>query len=160
MFLSGLVMTGALGAGIKVYRDKKREKEYPWTVTAERLGIKIGQTKRRSILLSIHQKSVVAQKTVQDKIEPLRRVAEKGGGTRGEAGTLPSEQLQHFSSGANDEQSRQIQKKLDQNLAIASASLGLATCGALFYPPLAVLSWRLHGLTVKQIFLYYQIQRR
>jgi hypothetical protein len=30
---------GALGFSIKVYRENKRKKEYPWTVAAERMGV-------------------------------------------------------------------------------------------------------------------------
>ena len=37
MIVTSLVVAGgALAVSVKVYRDKKREREYPWTVAAER----------------------------------------------------------------------------------------------------------------------------
>lgn len=151
VFISGLVITGALGAGIKVYREEKRKKEFPWTVYAEKLAIKTGQKKLtlsgaeghysgQNLLSSIHNKSVMRQERLRYKMAPFGSKLFVPA-TRGEAGTLPSEQLENISYDENDEESRAEQRTLNQNMMIASASLGLASMGALFYPPLTVLSW-------------------
>ena len=50
MIISGVALAGALGAGtlgIKIYREEKKKKEYPWTYAAERMARKNGLTTRR-----------------------------------------------------------------------------------------------------------------
>lgn len=47
IIVTSLAIGGALATSVKVYRDKKRERDYPWTVYAEKMEKRSRKRKRR-----------------------------------------------------------------------------------------------------------------
>lgn len=117
LWSSSLITGSALVVGVRVYKENKKKKEMPWTYMAE--NMRKGKKKR-----------IVDLKIVPQKKGAIASFFE-----------ARHTQLKEISSTTDDNQKSQTQRKLTQNLAIASSSLGLASMGALFYPPLSVLSW-------------------
>ncbi|MGB0388250.1 MAG: heavy metal translocating P-type ATPase [Ardenticatenaceae bacterium] len=129
MFLTSLaVAAAALGVSVKVYRDRKRERLYPWTVAAERMARKSAQR---------HQRGIRA-----DVTSSIKRVQAKSVAFRQEimAPFVSDTRRQQLSEVtiSNVAHEMQKQKAIKRNLTISGFSLLMVSGGALFYPPLYV----------------------
>ena len=129
-------MGGALATSVKVYRDKKRKREFPWTVAAERVARKQKRGRRRLW-------------KAQKPLGRLQLPSAKGASDQVAALVPPikplfvdprHQQLKELSSGVEEGDEVSTMSKVDRDLIISSVSLGLATAGALFYSPLSLLS--------------------
>ena len=130
------IVGGTLIAGVKIFRDEKRKKEFPWTVAAERLAKNrplkpkpltdrlIGQAKLRLITLREELKYFLPQGV---RLNPRQQ------------------QLVTISSSTNEVDGTEIElsdpeKELDHYLKVCLLSLGQLSISSLFYPPLNILS--------------------
>ncbi len=135
--IAGAATAGTLGAGIKVYREEKRKKEFPWTVAAERMA------KNKLSLVKGRRKSQFGAKPKMiDRVTfSIRRVQAKSASLREEIiAPFVSEnrkgQLAEIGGNASDESP--MEKESKRNLVVSSASLLCVSAGALFYAPLYV----------------------
>ena len=169
MILSSVVIVGGLGAGtlgVVKYRENKRKKEFPWTVTAERMAKnqlvpgKRKKAKRASPLL-IAASLAALTKSLRDVRKKLSLFSSD----------LRSQELKELSSAPVEvsasghrlslfhkllaplqEQREQLQqiagqkieksakeKRMERNLVVASVDIGIAAM-SLFYPPLIFLT--------------------
>ena len=132
--IAGAATTGTLGASIKVYREEKRKKEFPWTVAAERMA------KNKLPLVKGRRKR---QFGMIDRVtSSIRRVQAKSASLREEIiapfmGENRLQQLAEIGGNANANEN-QMQKESKRNLVVSSASLLCVSAGALFYAPLYV----------------------
>ena len=132
MILSSLAIGGgALGFSVKVYRDHKRKKEYPWTAAAERVGV-YPLVKRKP-----QNGLVVTGKAALSKLKGLSR------GTREQQKILFStdtrqEQFAELSSGSEKSEISLEEQKLNRLLAVSAGSIVLTTAG-LWVPALNIL---------------------
>ncbi|MGB0387908.1 MAG: heavy metal translocating P-type ATPase [Ardenticatenaceae bacterium] len=141
MILSGVVIVsaatvGTLGASVKVYRERKREKEFPWTVAAERfarnergtgLPFAAGVMNRAiSNMRKVHAKS---EAFTQEIIAPF-------------VSDTRNQQLADITDAditdADTSGEIQSQRNAKKNLYVSSANLLCISAGALFYTPLYV----------------------
>ncbi len=139
MILTTLAIAGALGAstlgaGVKVYRDKKREKEYPWTHAAQRLAKKElrRQKKRKRTPFSAwgHVSKNVSRIHASSQAFGQEIMASFVGDSR-------REQLAEITV-SDSVQEILAEKTANRNLKISSVSLLFAAGGTLLYAPLYV----------------------
>lgn len=139
MILTSLLISGgAVATSVKVYRDKKREREFPWTVAAERLARKqkSGQRGLWKAQKPLHGLQIASSKGAWDQVaalvEPIRPLLVDP----------RHEQLKELASESQegDVNEGKTMSKVDRDLIISSLSVGFATAGALFYSPLSLLS--------------------
>lgn len=128
-----VVAGGTLIGGVKVYQEKKRKRETPWTVYAEKLG-------KNKFMRSSREKKpswpAMGGMFVKAK----------------EVFLLSDSRRQQLSEMSEVEQEKsQVEKELNRNLAMALSSMGFAVSGALLYPPLALLS--LPGVIVNSRYI-------
>lgn len=143
MFLSGVVIaggaviTGTLGASVKVYRENKRKREMPWTVAAERMAkneLALAKGRRKSLFgaqegmidrvtSSIRGKLDRSQALTQQIIAPF-------------VSNTRRQQMQEISAISDEVEISETEKKARKELAFASVTFALAVGGSLFYPPL------------------------
>ena len=127
MLLTGVVIGGALGASIKVYREKKREREMPWTVYAEKIERRrkkrfVGGNGLREIpLLSV------------SKATQIKRLLPTFSGP-----DIRQQQLVEMSS-SHEEGESEASKKMGRYFTLSTTALAL-TVGSIFYTPLAFAS--------------------
>ncbi|MGB0386628.1 MAG: heavy metal translocating P-type ATPase [Ardenticatenaceae bacterium] len=143
MILNSVVIAGVLGAGtlsvsVKVYREEKRKRDFPWTVAAERMaknelplakgrkrspfGAKSGMIER--VTSSIRRVRATSQAFTQEMIAPF----------------VDETRNQQLAEITRSEMGREIQMQKDakRNFYVSSASLLFISTGALFYAPLYV----------------------
>ncbi len=131
MLLTSVAIAGTLGAGVKVYQDKKKEQEMPWTAAAERIQrkglIRLPDHRKKSWIVTFREGS-------QSLMRPFKMlsVSDILSDTR-------QEQLKEISATGEIEVS-DVEKKNNQHFTIALSSLALTSAGALFYAPLSWLS--------------------
>jgi Cu2+-exporting ATPase len=114
-------ISGTLAVAVKVYRDAKEKREKPWIYYATRKGIvSLGLPTEGKETGQRVQEGKLALFFTDTRLEQLRKLSPL-------TETNPNEV-----SGA--------EKKLNRYLVYSSISLGLATAGTLFYPPLILLS--------------------
>ena len=137
MWLTSVAIAGTLGAGVKVYRDKKREREKPWTVAAERMQ----PFDRLRAPLSPLFKPPRRKKGAQKMMESFKRrhPSRSGLSVSDILSDTRQEQLKEISATGEIEVS-EVEKKNNQHFAIALSSLGLTSAGGLFYAPLSWLA--------------------
>ncbi|MGB0384414.1 MAG: heavy metal translocating P-type ATPase [Ardenticatenaceae bacterium] len=131
MFLTGVVITGGtLVAGAKVYREKQREKNTPWTVAAERLE------KRRK------KRNVPASRALLGSITTFRDESISRFFPQGTLAGTDTRREQRLALSSSDDEAEisEAEKKVDRYLAYSTFSLAVSTTGTLFYAPLALLS--------------------
>ncbi len=139
MIISGVVIAGSLGAGtvgasIKAYRERKRKREFPWSVAAERMA-------RHSLGAGRHPFG--AKPGIRDRvISNIRRVEAKSLAFTQEiiapfVGESRKGQLAEITGNPNLSEV-QMQKEAKRNIYLSSANLLLISAGALFYTPLYV----------------------
>ena len=141
MLLSTIIMGGALYAGSKAYKERQKRKKKPWTFVAlkmerKRLAKRARQEKRSLLTIEILPKmpSVILTRLSQEKISPLFLLS---GFANVEA---RHQQLKELSSGADESEISEREKKVNRDLMISTVSLSFATAGALLYPSLSLLS--------------------
>jgi Cu2+-exporting ATPase len=147
MILSSVVIAGAatagtLGASLKAYREKKRKKEYPWTVAAERmakkeLAMRKGRHRKRSLFRGGSGEGIVGRVS-----ENISRVHASSQAFRQEimapfVSDTRQQQMQEITV-SDSVQEMQEEETAKRNLIVSSVSLFFASAGALFYPPLYV----------------------
>lgn len=115
---------GVLYTGLKVYKGRPKSNKIPLINK-----LVLNETGRAS-----RTPSVTFRKFQQEKINPLSRKMLSG------FTNIRHQQLKELSNDLDEEQISCASNKLNCELSIASTSLGLATVGALFYPPISVLS--------------------
>jgi Cu2+-exporting ATPase len=144
MIVTSLVVAGgALAVSAKVYRDKKREREYPWTVAAEKYRKRHRRKRLVDTLLQsakpteskspFHAIGEATQNIKARLIAPLQEqvLTPLFGDTRS---------VHRQSLGMDDELVESNPKELavKRDLATLSAQVVLAGIGNLFFPPLNV----------------------
>ena len=136
MILSSVVIAGAclitLGVSVKAYREQKRQKEFPWTVAAERMA-------RNSPVAGRHHASQGGM--MPRVISNISRVQAKSHALMQEiiapfVDETRTQQLADITSDTVGEV--ESQKEAKRNFYISSTSLLLVSGGALFYAPLYV----------------------
>lgn len=138
MFLTTVAIAGGtLIAGSKVYQDNKQKREKPWTYAYERLEKKRkkGQQQRSGRLLA----SLVKSKS--QNINPLHKLTHH----RFQIKSLwhedaREEQLLEIANSTEEIDISGEEQEINHYLAVSGVSLALTTAGALFYPPLTLLS--------------------
>lgn len=147
LVIGGVLSAGTFGASLKAYQERKRKREYPWTVAAERMA----KNKRPSLARRHGQKKPVErQKCIVLPVSPLPASAQalisKAQATSQAftkqvmapfVGDTRHQQLQEISSGEGAQIS-QAEQEAKRDLTIASGSLLLAIGASLFYAPLYV----------------------
>ncbi|MGB0384415.1 MAG: heavy metal translocating P-type ATPase [Ardenticatenaceae bacterium] len=154
MFLTGVVITGGtLVAGVKVYREKQREKNTPWTVYAERMAQKqsrkpfYGSAIPLAFKLSSDPTKIAENRLKRFKEEPKWPSFSLFGRELG----LRDEQLKEINRHRTDlGEISDAEKKANRELTYSSVALMLTTGGALFYPPLNLLSVPIILMTLRQ----------
>jgi hypothetical protein len=128
MFLTSIaIASGTAMAGVKVYRDNKRKKEFPWTVAAEKMERRQPLLYRKKRALPTLNGPVAAiNKFKREKINPFVERCSK--------------QLSEISSISDVHETSDAEKEMDRSLAISGASFGLTSVGSWLYPPLSLLS--------------------
>ena len=139
MFLTTVASALTLGAGVKLYRERKRKKERPWRVAAERM--KRNQRHKGGIL------RVSAPSTLG-----LRADSEKSQGIFLRSGKMVKQLVSDISSAlssqeryqqqqaisASDDPVNALDRKINRNLKISFGFTGLTAFGVIFYPPLSL----------------------
>ena len=125
MILTSLTIAGgALAASVKVYRENKRKKEFPWTVAAERMGVyPLVKQKPENRLIAM-AKAAVNKLTEQQKIL-------FGPDTR-------QLKFKALSSGSEEAEISAEEEEVNRLLAVSAGSLALTT-GGLWVPALNML---------------------
>ena len=113
---------GCLSVAVKAYHDAKERRDMPWTHHAKKLARK---NKRKE--------------TIKER-ETLKRFQE--GKLAAFLSNAREQQQRELSSltGTNSNKVSEEEREINRNIAISFISLGLATAGTLFYPPLVFLS--------------------
>ena len=121
MFLTSLAIAGgALAASVKVYRDNKRKREYPWTVYAEKIEKRRRKGKR--------------------KVGPLPSRPPFGAkGARLKA-LFNSRRQQLLEISEGEVEISDAEKEINRKTKLFLGSFGLATAASFIYSPLSVLS--------------------
>ena len=158
---SALIAGGALVASAKLYQQNKRKKETPWTVAAQRMAKNkvVGLPRKaafplgkKSILTDARTKIANGKAALsqfnEEQIKPLFPAV------RLFQSDIRRQQLAEISHGSNSEQISEAEQKADRHIAIALTSLGLATSGYLFFPPLQLLSALLFVYLIGPLYLY------
>ena len=142
MLLSTIITGGTLYVGVKAYEKRQKKKKKPWTFYAERLErnrVAKQRGRKNHALLSTEMPSQIAYaqtalvKFYQENIGLPFLYAASGLNTR-------SQQLKEISKASDQNESSEVEQKLNRELAISCVSLALATGGALLYSPLSLLS--------------------
>ena len=127
MIVTSLVVVGgAVIASVKVYSDKKRERDFPWTVAAERMARK-----------SARQRGVIKRVTSSIKRVQAKSVAFSQEIITPFVSDTRQQQLEEVTI-RNVAHEMQKEKAAKRNMAISGFSLLMVSGGALFYPPLYV----------------------
>ena len=128
MFLTSIAIAGGTAmAGVKVYRDNKRKKKFPWSVYAQKM-------ERRKPLLYRKKRALPILNGPVTAISEFKR--EKINSFFGRR----HEQLSEISSDPDVNETSEAEKEIDRYLAISVACFGLSSVGGLLYPPLSWLS--------------------
>ena len=127
MLLTGMVIGGALGASVKVYREKRREREMPWTVYAEKIQ------RRKKKRLGYGHAMGVTLLSKPTKLEQLKSLFPTFSGP-----DIRQQQLVEMSS-SHEEGESEASKKMGRYFAFSTTALAL-TVGSTFYAPLALAS--------------------
>ncbi len=140
MILTSMAIAGGtVATSIKVYRDNKRKREFPWTVAAERMaknqlakggrsplpfGAGVGLRGRLSSSLSkVQATSSQAQEIIAQYVGDTRR-----------------QQLQEMATSKEEvAELSDEEKELNRNLSLLSVALGFTAGGAWLYPPLTLI---------------------
>lgn len=152
MLLTGVVITGGtLVAGAKVYREKQREKNTPWTVYAEKMA------KKQSRKLFYGPATPLALRSDRTQIaeNSLKKFKEEpkwpSFSLFGRGSSIRDEQLKEINRHRTDlDEISDAEKKATRELTYSSVALMLTTGGALLYPPLNLLSVPIILMTLKQ----------
>ena len=112
MFVTSLAVAGgALSVGVKVYRDRKREREFPWTVAAERMGVyPLARRKPQNRLIAMGRTAKLGLKAQQKRLFGTDR--------RGQ-------QLGKLSEGREQSEMSFAEQEVDRLLALSTGSLVL-----------------------------------
>ena len=141
MILTSVVIVGgALAASVKVYRDNKRKREFPWMIAAERMA---------KNQLAIRKKGHAKRTPFGAQKEIIKRIAFSTNRLQATAQAFTQEIMAPFVSDSRQQQLSEItvsesvqemaaQETAKKNLLISSASLLFASAGALFYALLYV----------------------
>jgi Cu2+-exporting ATPase len=134
MFLtSALVAGGIIYGGVKTYQEKRKKEKTPWTYYAQRLQKKnntltlLAPSRRQKEPSSVTSAWATLQTFKFDTITPFFSDSRK-------------QQLQEISSTADENETSEVEKKINEDFMVASTALGLATAGSLLYSPLSLLS--------------------
>lgn len=127
--VAGAATAGTVGAGIKVYRERKRKREFPWAVAAERLGVA-----KKGVLLGRHNKQAarpavflgtVGREFTDKLMAPF-------------VSQTRHEQLAEIRETEKVLEMSESEKRARRGLFLGTSGLILAAGGALFYAPLYV----------------------
>ena len=125
MILSSVAIAGgALTASVKVYRDHKRKKEYPWTVAAERMAVYPLLKRKRENRYVATGKAALNEFTKQQKILFLPDTRQ--------------EKLAELSSGSEEAAISVEEQEVNRLLAVSASSLVITTA-SLWVPALKLL---------------------
>ena len=119
-----LISGGVLALGVKRYQEKKRQKETPWTVYAEKVGVLKRKKKKRLGFRALKEAQDSAHDYMQATIQTFNEKRPTLSGTR-------HQQMQEM---VGDELS-EAQREANRMFSIASANFALAGI-SLFYSPL------------------------
>ena len=153
MILSSVALAGALGTGtlgaVK-YRERKREREMPWTVAAEKMEIKrkrlVGGTVTTGLCTTLawRRATLAWRGTTLSRpfnAEHLKRFWPTFGGS-----DIRQQQLAEMSASDPESKSEgltelreEAEKKMSRYFALSTTSL-LLSAGSTFYTPLAFVS--------------------
>lgn len=135
---------GALYRGTKIYREKKKKRETPWTYYAERLSIKDKQKKRRPSPFMIKTGRVERGKLKLLSVADSAQLFVNRGTSFTKSGifsdTRRHEQLKEMSSADGEVEISESEERTNRYLGVSLTSLGFASAGALLYPPLSLIS--------------------
>ena len=136
MLLTGVavagVVTGTLGTGVKIYRENKKKQEMPWTYRASKMGLTRKRKKKHSLFQAGRGKEA-AKRWTFDAIAPKTSLS----GLL--FGDVRDEQMKALSTPTDSEKMNEEEREANRCLMAAVVSLGFATTGMLFYPPLVLI---------------------
>lgn len=126
MIVTSLAIAGALGYSVKVYREEKRKREYPWTVIASKIEKRSRERKRKRRLIQ-DGPFAAARESFVEMNQGINALF-----------NLRSQQLSEIESG--EVEISDAEKEINRKTKLFLSSFGLATAGSFIYAPLSVLS--------------------
>ena len=133
MLITNLAVAGGtLGVSLKVYRDRKREREYRWTVAAERMAVyPLARRKPQNRLIATGRAAKLWLKALsRGTMEQQKRLIGTDRGGR---------KLTKLSEGSEQSEISVGEQEVDRLLVLSTGSLGLTIAG-LWVPALNMLS--------------------
>ena len=138
MFLTTAVSALTLGAGVKLYRERKRKKERPWTVAAERMK---RNQRRKGGTLSVSPPQAEWHYFDLKNQGVLWRYGKRGKQLVSDVASALSSQeryQQQQAISASDDPVNALDRKINRNLKRSVGFTALTAFGLTFYPPLSL----------------------